>query len=80
MCRRYGRKRPYSEIGTARLPCFRCGARPSRFQWQSCVDGNLYHPVCEKCDLELNWLVLQFFGYPHARTMLREYRKRIRRT
>lgn len=63
---RHGRKNPYTSIGIARLPCARCGAKPSLHQWNLCSDNNLQRPVCEKCDAEMNALVLMWMADPEA--------------
>lgn len=60
--KKHGRKKPYTVIGIERLPCFRCG-KPAYHQWQICADGNLYRPVCLDCDIELNEMVLFWFGF-----------------
>lgn len=60
--KKHGRKKPYTVIGIERLPCFRCG-NPAYHQWQICADGNLYRPVCLDCDIELNEMVLFWFGF-----------------
>ena len=57
----YGRKKPYTEIGIKRVPCFRCG-KPSSTQWQICANGSRWLGVCKDCDVELNLLVLKYFG------------------
>jgi len=74
----HGRKEPYTEIGVRRLPCFRCG-RPSRYQWQICSDGNIYRPICEACDVELNVLVLNFMRFPASEIAAKTeaYRRRV---
>lgn len=68
------RTKPYTEIGIKRLPCFRCGNKPSRSQWQICADGNQYRPICRQCDIELNALVLKFMGDDRANEKMKEYR------
>lgn len=70
---RHGRKTPYTTAGIARLPCTRCGARPSRYQWQLCADDRLYRPLCVSCDLELNRLVLEWAGFEDAREKFDRY-------
>ena len=55
---RYGRSRPYTERGLRRLPCTRCG-KPATQQWRACSDGR-WRPICTKCDIALNRLVLLF--------------------
>ncbi len=56
------RRKPYTVKGLSRVPCFKCGT-PSTQQWQICSLGNEYKGVCTECDLELNKLVLKFFGF-----------------
>lgn len=75
--RLHGRPKPYTERGIRRLPCFRCGRR-SRFQWSTCADGNLWRPICERCDIALNSLVLRWMGFELWRTKLRRYVQSIR--
>ena len=68
----HGRSKPYTQIGIERLPCFRCGS-PSYHQWQICADNNLFRPVCDKCDIELNKLVLEWMGFDDAQEKLIDY-------
>jgi hypothetical protein len=68
-----GRRKPYTTRGIARLPCSRCGARPSRYQWQICSDSNTYRTLCAPCDLELNRLVLEWVGFPDWREKFDRY-------
>lgn len=56
-----GRKKPYTSIGIGRKKCARCGER-AMFQWNICALGNLFHPICEDCDISLNDTVLKFMG------------------
>ena len=72
-----GRRRPYTEIGVSRLPCVRCGAKSS-FQWQICSDDRLYRPLCSKCDLELNRMVLEWAGFPDWREKMARYEAAMR--
>jgi hypothetical protein len=67
------RKKPYTEIGIRRVPCFRCG-EPSSHQWQICALGNKYHGVCRQCDIKLNVLVLQFFGVLKLKAIIKVYK------
>jgi len=60
-------------IGIRRLPCSRCGNKPSVHQWQICADNNLYRPVCKECDIELNLLVLNWIGEPRANEIIEQY-------
>lgn len=57
-----GRKTPYTQLGIRRLKCFRCGER-AEYQWQICSDGNVFRPICTRCDIELNETVLKFMGF-----------------
>ena len=69
------RKKPYTEIGIKRVPCFRC-SDPSVHQWQVCALNNDYHGLCKDCDFELNKLVLEFMGIPkkEAYCLMEDYR------
>jgi hypothetical protein len=66
------RREPYTELGIRRLRCIRCGA-PAAFQWQICSDGNNHRPVCASCDVDLNEIVLRWFGHPRADELLNAY-------
>lgn len=70
------RCKPYTQAGIRRLPCFRCG-RPAEHQWQVCADKNVYRPICTRCDIALNALVLRFMRDPDRAQKLAEYRKRL---
>jgi hypothetical protein len=72
------RKKPYTERGLKRIPCFRCKAS-SDYQWQICADGNQYRGVCYKCDIELNRTVLLFMGDPEADEKMERYVLRVAR-
>jgi hypothetical protein len=69
--RQHGRPEAYTQIGVRRLPCFRCGDR-AEYQWNVCADG-LHHPVCTRCDIQLNALVLHWMLHPHAEQLVEEY-------
>jgi len=73
---KHGRKKQYTEIGLRRLPCARCGD-PAYSQWQTCADGNLWRPICKKCDIKLNLLVLVFMGDPEIDEKMEAYRKEL---
>jgi hypothetical protein len=73
--KRFGRKKPYTEKGLERLPCFRCGKKPSTHQWSACSDNNLWRPICVDCDIKLNKMVLIFMRCPHAQKKIMEYKK-----
>ena len=70
------RKTPYTAIGIKRLQCVRC-AKPAAYQWNACSDGN-YRPICAVCDVELNALVLRWFGHPDAVALSEAYAHRVR--
>lgn len=72
--KQHGRRTPYTEIGIARVPCVRCGRKPSHHQFQLCADARLYRPLCIECDIELNRIVLQFFNLPNWERMFETYR------
>lgn len=69
----HGRKRPYTNMGVRRLPCFRCG-EPACAQWSICADGNVHRPICNECDIELNRIVLRWAGDPDAEEKVALYR------
>lgn len=66
------RTKPYTEIGIKRMSCIRCGG-PAKFQWQICSDGNVFRPLCVKCDIALNNLVLNFMGHPDVDGLMKKY-------
>lgn len=72
-----GRRDPYTEDEIKKCNCFRCGA-PAKFQWQICSDKNLYRPICEECDIELNYLVLLFMKFGDAEGKIIDYMKRVK--
>lgn len=71
------RKRPYTQIGIRRLKCFRCGAQAVH-QWQVCADGNQYRPLCLRCDVALNRLVLRWMRDPEASAKIARYERTAR--
>ena len=68
------RSAPYTEIGVRRMKCVRCNAG-AQFQWQICSDGNNFRPVCGKCDVELNKLVLEWMGHPRSKELMQRYER-----
>jgi hypothetical protein len=36
------------------------------FQWNCCADGNLWRPLCLKCDIAMNRMVLRWMRDPDA--------------
>ena len=73
--RKNGRRKPYTEIGISRLKCFRCGAQAIH-QWQVCSDNNLYRPLCLKCDVLLNKMVLRWMGFQDWKSKIKDYENR----
>ena len=71
-----GRRQPYTVRGIRRVSCAGCGL-PSRQQWQICADDNLYRGVCNKCDIALNRLVLEFFHFEDVDVKLAAYAERL---
>lgn len=69
------RRKPYTNIGIARVPCCRCGA-PSFHQWQICADNNQWRGLCIPCDVALNKLVLRFMNFRDWREKLAVYRRK----
>ena len=71
------RLKPYTETGIKRLKCFRCGDKAT-YQWQICSDGNQYRPICLKCDIELNEMVLKWMGFDDWQIKIDDYKKVIK--
>lgn len=69
------RREPYTVIGVRRVPCIRCGG-VAKYQWQICSDGNRWRPVCERCDVALNRLVLEFMRHPDPEGAIARYEAR----
>ena len=69
------RRKPYTETGISRVPCFRCG-EPSTQQWQICSLNNQYKGFCTACDVKLNEMVLKFVGIcsKDVSTLIEDYR------
>jgi hypothetical protein len=70
------RKKPYTQIGIKRLKCFRCG-EPASEQWGICADGNVWRPICKKCDVELNEMVLKFMGFEDWEKKIEKYKEKM---
>jgi NAD-dependent SIR2 family protein deacetylase len=70
-----GRRKPYTEIGIARLKCIKCGRQATQ-QWQVCADNRLYRPMCDKCDIELNEMVLRWAGFKDWKEKMANYKLR----
>lgn len=69
------RYQPYTDRGIKRVPCFRCGKKPSVHQWQICSDKRVFRPICLACDVAMNELVLRWMRFKDWRAKMREYRK-----
>ena len=67
-----GRREPYTQIGVRRKKCQRCGDQ-AESQWQCCANGNRWLPVCERCDIKLNIMALQFFKIKNRGPLLKQY-------
>lgn len=65
---------PYTDSELKRLKCF-CG-EPATIQWKVCADG-LWRPICTKCDITLNGLVLDFVGDPEINEKMKKYREKM---
>lgn len=72
------RKQPYTEAGIKRLRCIRCNNKADS-QWQICADGNNYRPLCMKCDIDLNRMVLLWAKHPRAYSLIWDYAAKKRR-
>ena len=69
-----GDKKPYTVSSINTVKCCRPGCRQrARFQWKTCADEH-YFPLCLRCDVALNHLVLAFVGEARAATKVHEYR------
>ena len=73
---RHGRKKPYTETGVKRLPCVKCG-EPATQQWCACADG-LWRPICTKCDITLNGIVLMFMSDPDVVAKMKRYQEKMK--
>lgn len=69
------RTKPYTEIGIRRVKCFRCGNKASQ-QWGVCALGNKWIPICNECDVSLNYIVLEFMKVPKIHTIMTQYMKK----
>lgn len=67
------RRKPYTSIGIRRLKCFRC-TRRAEYQWNACSDKS-FRPICTRCDVALNALVLRWMRHPDAAQLIAAYRK-----
>lgn len=71
------RKKPYTQIGIQRLKCYRTTCKnKATHQWQICADGNVYRPICIKCDIEINRMVLKFMEEKNREYKMKMYIKK----
>lgn len=57
------RRKPYTAIGIRRVPCCRCGTKPSIAEWGICADNGQRRGLCLECDIGLNRLAMRYaFG------------------
>lgn len=72
---------PYSAAGIRRLMCCRAGCdRPAYATWGACADDNMQRPLCAECDVELNWMALEWMGDPDLIEKMRAYEARVEET
>ena len=55
-----------------RRGCVRCHRRAEAV-WQACADENRERPICGRCDLELNVLVLRWMRDPRWKQKVQRY-------
>lgn len=66
-----------------RIRCAHCRdyrVEGGRWDLQACADGRRKRSfiVCRRCDVELNWRMLEFFNVPKTDEMMHEYRRKMR--
>lgn len=62
----------YDVEGIGDSSCIKCGESAS-FQWNICSDDNTNRPICKKCDIELNRLVLEWAGFDNVDEKITKY-------
>ena len=67
----------YTKTQLKDMPCERCGTKPSTQQWSICADDNKWRPLCDECDVDLNALILLWFGFKNYAAKMRKYAKRL---
>lgn len=70
------RKKPFTEAGILRKKCIRCDGK-AFFQWQICSDDNNWRPLCKKCDIALQKVVLKFMKHPECDRLVEEYKQHV---
>jgi hypothetical protein len=71
-----GRRRPYTAIGIGRKKCCRCGEK-AVYQWNCCANGNWWVPLCVKCDVAINRVMLRFMRHPNERLLMERYKLKV---
>ena len=72
------RSRPYTEAGLRRRSCVHCGGR-AKHQWslRPCAIGRTgWYPLCTRCDIHLNRIVMAFLRLPDRAERLAAYVER----
>ena len=59
-----------------KMACHCCGAR-ARYQWNACADGNIWRPLCPRCDVAVNIAILRVLHPKRWRSKVRAYARRI---
>lgn len=72
------RTKAYTDAQLYKMKCVRCD-KPAEFQWSSCADDNVWRPLCGQCDLELNSLVMRWYGFSDWRKKIVRYARKIGR-
>lgn len=57
--------------------CCRCGKKGKQ-TWNICSDNNKKRYVCNKCDIELNVMILIFMGFRNWRSKISAYERIIK--
>jgi hypothetical protein len=69
---------PYTARGIRRVRCACQGCRRRGYtQWKTCADRGEYRAVCWVHDIELNFMVLELLGDPHAKAKHAAYSARV---
>lgn len=77
------RTEPYTAIGIRRVPCARCGKRPSHASWNVCADTirgrKQFRGICKKCDIGLNAVAMRFMFGDSREVDITAYAKKVMR-
>ena len=66
--------KPYTLEELEQLKCF-CGEQATQ-QWFLCANDS-WKPICTKCDIMLNGIVLDFMGDPNTVEKMKKYREKM---